>query len=376
LRIGIDYTAGISQGAGIGRYTRGFVRSLAKLDPRNQYVLFHASPRGKVIAGAMIDAPNFHRCGVHLSERTLAILWHRLRVPLPINVFTGHVDLFHAPDYTLPPVRRAAAVVTVHDLSFLLYPECADHGLRAYLERAVLSSVGRADFVVVDSLSTRNDLICLLDVPPTKVAVVYPGLDERFHPLAGDPALAEVKARWGLERPFILNVGTLEPRKNQARLIQAYALLKERTSFPHQLVIAGGRGWLCEDIFRRVNELGLKRDIHFLGYTAEDDLPALYSLADLFVFPSLYEGFGLPPLEAMACGTPVVVSNSSSLPEVVGDAAIQVRPVDTDALATALEQALGDHVLRQELRAKGLARARLFTWEAAAQQLLGIYENF
>lgn len=376
MRIGIDYTAGISQGAGIGRYTRGFVRSLAKLDSRNEYVLFHAAPGRKIISSAIIDAPNFRRCGIRLSERALAILWHRLKVPLPINVFTGHVDLFHAPDYTLPPVRRAASIVTVHDLSFLLYPECAEQGLRAYLERAVLSSVSRADFVVVDSQSTRNDLVCLLDVAPTKVEVVYPGVDERFRPLDGDPTLAEVKARWQLDRPFILNVGTLEPRKNQARLIQAYALLKERTSLTHQLVIAGGRGWLYEDIFRRVNELGLKQDIRFLGYTTEEDLPALYNLADLFVFPSLYEGFGLPPLEAMACGTPVVSSNSSSLPEVVGDAAIQVRPVDADALATTLEQVLGNDSLRQELRAKGLERAKLFTWEAAARRLLSIYENF
>jgi glycosyltransferase involved in cell wall biosynthesis len=188
--------------------------------------------------------------------------------------------------------------------------------------------------------------------------------------------LEEVKARWGLDRPFILNVGTLEPRKNQTRLIQAYAMLKERTQLPHQLVIAGGRGWLYEDIFRRVNELGLKQDVRFLGYVAEEDLPALYNLADVFVFPSVYEGFGLPPLEAMACGTPVICSNSSSLPEVVGDAAIQVRPGDPDALVEAMEEVLNDGMVRQRLRDAGVEQAKRFSWEAAAQRLLSIYENF
>lgn len=376
MRIGIDFTAAVNQGAGIGRYTRGFVGGLARLDSRNEYVLFHSAARKSPANLPFLGAPNFRDCGVRLSERTLAVIWHRLHLPLPVNVFTGHVDLFHSPDYSLPPVRHAATVVTVHDLSFLLYPECAAQHLRTYLEAVVPRAVARADFVVVDSLSTRNDLVCLLDVPPEKIEVVYPGLDPQFSLPVSPVALEEVRGRWHLDRPYILNVGTLEPRKNQVRLIHAFAQLKAHADIPHQLVVVGGRGWLYEDIFRCVNELGLKQDIRFLGYADDSELPALYKMADLLVFPSLYEGFGLPPLEAMACGTPVICSNSSSLPEVVGDAAVQVRAADADALATTLEQVVFDPSLREALRAKGLERAKLFTWEAAAQHLLNIYERF
>lgn len=375
MRIGIDYTSAVAQGAGIGRYTRGFVDALAKLDSRNEYVLMWAG-KGRWDAGLLESKTNFRACHVRIPPNVLAIAWHRLKLPVPVSLFTGHLDLFHSPDFTLPPLRRSAGVVTVHDLSFLLYPECAEARLRSYLEAVVPSSVRRADFVVADSLCTRNDLVCLLDVAPERVEIVYPGVEPRFHPLQGDARLDEVRARWQLERPFILNLGTLEPRKNQVRLINAYAQLKERGNLTHQLVFGGGLGWLYDDIFRRVNELGLKQDVRFLGYVPDNDLPALYSLADVFVFPSLYEGFGLPPLEAMASGTPVICSNSSSLPEVVGEAALLIRPTDTDALVAALEQILGDATLHGELREKGLERARLFTWEQAACRLLDIYERF
>ncbi|MFQ6057444.1 MAG: glycosyltransferase family 4 protein [Anaerolineae bacterium] len=396
MRIGIDYTPAVQQRAGIGRYTRCLVDALAELDRENEYVLFAGTRGGGPVRRDW--PPNFRLRTVPLTDRHLAILWHRLRLPLPVDLLTGPVDLFHSPDFTLPPLWQGKAIVTIHDLSFLRYPQGAEPNLRAYLERVVPRAVARADLVLADSQSTKKDLIELLGVESDRIEVVYPGVEARFRPLDDEDLLARVRARYGLDAPFILSVGTLEPRKNFVRLIEAYALLRERAAIPHRLVIAGGKGWLYEGIFARVEELGLEDDVRFLGFVPDEDLPALYNLADLFVFPSLYEGFGLPPLEAMACGTPVVTSNVSSLPEVVvtsahagpeygraqrqasvsarqGEAGLMVEATDVEGLAEAMERALGDRTWREEAVQRGLAQAGKFTWRAAAEKLVGLYEK-
>jgi glycosyltransferase involved in cell wall biosynthesis len=368
LRIGIDYTAAVRQRAGIGRYARGLVRALARLDTENEYVL--------LVVGRPKEEgtfpPNFKPRYLPLSPHWATILWQRLQIPFPADLLTGPLDLFHSPDYVLPPLRGGKRVLTIHDLSFLRYPEGADPRLRWYLTQAVPRSIGQADLVLADSLNTKSDLIELLGVEAGRVEVLYPGVEERFRPL-DEESLVPVQARYSLDFPFILTVGTLEPRKNHVGLLHAYSLLKGRC--PHRLVIAGGKGWLYEDIFQEVERLGLEEMVFFLGYVPEEDLPALYNLADLFVFPSFYEGFGLPPLEAMACGTPVVVSDLSSLPEVVGDGALLIPPQEIEALAEAMEKALSDPSLREELRSKGLERAKRFTWSEAAKRLLTIYEQ-
>jgi len=312
-----------------------------------------------------------------LTDRHLAILWHRLQLPLPVESFTGPVDLFHSPDFTLPPAWRARTLVTVHDLSFLRYPEGADPRLRAYLMDAVPRSVRRADHVLADSQNTRDDLVALLGVPPEKITVVYPGVEPRFRPLDDPGVLSAVRERYRLPERFILHVGTLEPRKNLVRLMEAYALLSEHGVATDEvsLVVAGGRGWLYEGIFQAVERLGLAGRVTFTGFVRDEDLPALYNLADLFVFPSVYEGFGLPPLEAMACGTPVVVSNTSSLPEVVGQAGLLVSPTDVGALAEAMARALRNGELRARLRARGLEQARRFTWQKVAEETLRAYRS-
>jgi glycosyltransferase involved in cell wall biosynthesis len=310
---------------------------------------------------------------VPLTERAWAILWHRLRLPLWVELFSGKLDIFHSPDFALPPVRRACTVLTVHDLSFMRVPECSQPSLRTYLLRVVPPSVRRADVVLADSESTRSDVIELLGVSPDRVRVIYPGVDEGFRLVQDTRVLADVRRRYRLPEHFVLSVGTLQPRKNLPRLIEAYA--QARMDADVKLVIAGGTGWMYEGIFRRVEELGLQSEVHFPGYVADDDLPALYTLADLFVFPSLYEGFGLPPLEAMACGTPVVTSNVSSLPEVVGDAALMVDPRDVEALANAMRRALGEPSLRSAMVQRGLAQAQGFTWARAAGQLLRLYHE-
>ena len=377
MRVAIDYTAAINQSAGIGRFVRSLIRALADLDRDSQYLLLYAAPdRPDGIDGLFPDGKNFSRRRLRLSQRYLDIIWHRLRLPLPVNLVTGPVDLFHSPDFVLPPVRRARTLLTVHDLAFLLHPECADAGLREYLDQAVPRSVRRADFVVADSENTRNDVICLLGADPQRVEVVPGGVDPSFAPVEDEARLAALRERFGVgDAPFILAFGVIEPRKNLRLLFDAYRLLRDRRNLPHCLVVAGGRGWLWEDTIEHAERSPYRGDIRFVGFIPEADLATMYSAASVFAFPSLYEGFGLPPLEAMACGTPVVVSKTSSLPEVIGDAGLQIDPHDADALAAALELLILDEPLRADLRRRGLERAATFTWQAAATKLLTVYRR-
>ena len=382
MRIGVDYTSAVRQGAGIGRLTRCIFQALAEIDHENEYRLFAAMGRGQPSNFPTFqpsNLSNFRLKTIPLSDRELNVVWHRLRLPLPVELITGPVDVFHSPDFTLPPVWRARAVLTVHDLSFLRVPECFTGALRRYLERVVPRSVRRADHVIADSHSTKRDLVELLGTPAGKVTVIHSGVEPRFRPIIDRAALGPVRQRYDLPERFIISVGTLQPRKNFATLVEAFARLKSETgnwkpgARSLKLVIAGGRGWLYEEIFARVEALGLQGDVLFPGFVADEDLPALYNLAEAFVLPSLYEGFGLPPLEAMACGTPVVTSNVSSLPEVVGDAGLMVEPADVESLAAAIERVLEDGGLRREMVQRGLARAKEFTWERAARRLLGVY---
>lgn len=376
MHVVVDYTPAVHQGAGIGRHTRGLVRGLASLiaaealDHRLTLVVFGRP-------GHAIEAPA--GCDVRvvpLSLRALTIAWHRLGLPFPVSWLGVRGDLYHASDFVLPPTGGMPALVTVHDLSFLTVPRCADAGLRAYLSHIVPRSVRRAYHVLADSESTQRDLVRLLQVSPEKVTVVYPGVEPRFRPVEEPAALAAVRQKYGLgDGPFVLGVGTLEPRKNWPVLIRAWARLRQTTPLPHRLIIAGGKGWLYEDIFRTAEATGLRDEVIFPGFVADADLPALYSAAAVFAYPSLYEGFGLPVLEALACGTPVVCADNSSLPEAAGDAALLVNAADEEALATALHRLLADEPLRQTLRRRGLAHAQKFTWEASARVLLAAYER-
>jgi glycosyltransferase involved in cell wall biosynthesis len=369
LRIAIDYTPALRQRAGIGRFTRSLVEALVDVDHTNHYTLFNAG--GPAVGRSW--PPNVVPRSVAVAPRTLTVAWHRLHLPLPVERFVGECDIYHSTDYTLPPRARAAGIVTIHDLSFLRYPQFADRDLAAFLRREVPRSVAHATHVLADSESTKRDLIELLDVPSSKVSVVPGGVDATFHPVRDTHRMEEVRQRYGLPERFILFVGTIEPRKNLARLISAYALLRRGRSIALGLVLAGGRGWLSEDIFERVEKEQLADSVRFTGYVPEEDLPALYSMADLFVFPSLYEGFGLPPLEAMACGTPVVVSNNSSLPEAVGEAAVLFDAGDEDALARAMALVLDDALLQARLRKLGLQQAKRYNWSDSAGLLLEAY---
>jgi glycosyltransferase involved in cell wall biosynthesis len=379
MHIGIDYTAAVHQGGGIGRYTRNLIRALADCDTDDQYTLF--------VAGGLADgdglgpwAANFRVRSVPLSDRWMHILWQRLRLPLPIQLITGPLDLFHSPDFMLPPTGRTPAILTVHDLSFLRLPQFFVSGFREFLEKAVSRAVKRARHVLADSECTRRDLMELMGVEPERVSVLYPGVESRFQPVRDAETLNWVRNRYQLPGRFVLGLSTLQPRKNFEGLIEAFSLLlAARGGEPEiadlDLVIGGGRGWMYEGLSSKVERLGLVERIHFVGFVGDDDLPALYSLASAFAFPTWYEGFGLPVLEAMACGTPVVAADNSSLPEVVGEAGLLVDAADPGALAEALARLLTDPGLEAQLATAGRRQARRFTWEGAARQLLELYHS-
>ena len=371
--IGLDVTAAVTQGGGIGRYVRELLRSLAAHPTTNTYRLFFAARQPAHPLPAL--PANFHTHPLPFHDIWLARLWHRLRLPIPVQAITGPLTLFHSPDFTLPPVAgRIPTVLTVHDLSFVRDPTSAAPGLRAYLNTVVPRSVARATHILADSQTTRADLIELYHTPPDKVSVLYPGVEPRFTPVNHALTLTAVRQRYGLgNAPFILAVSTLQPRKNFVRLIQAFDQALRHTSV--NLVIAGGKGWLYDDIFTEVAQRDLSERVLFPGFVADTDLPALYSAASVLAYPSLYEGFGLPLLEAMACGTPVLTSTASCLPEVAGEAALQVDPYDIEAIAHGLHSLLHDTALREQLRQRGLTRAAEFTWPAAAQQLTDLYHQ-
>ncbi len=428
MRIGIDITAAVRQGAGIGRFTREIVRALLALDDTrlqsHHFVLLAATgglPRAAwqprldyITAPAVAHGLRFEVCNwSFVSDDWLHRLWHRARLPIPVELGLGHLDLFHEPDFVLPPTLRGTpTLLTVHDLTFRRDPASALPKLRRYLERVVPCSVRRASHVLADSTATKDDLIELFGTHPDKVTVILGGVERRFAPVAEPERLAAVRHKYALgDGPYVLSLGTIQPRKNYLRLIQSVAHLKSQTLARRasiarlvrhavaeacqasrwtrraparsageiknlKLVIAGGKGWLYEDIFAEVKRLGLEGSVLFPGFVDDDDLPALYSAASVFAYPSLYEGFGLPVLEAMACGTPVVTSNVSSLPEVAGDAALTVTPTDVDALGRALLDVLTDEAKRAHMVERGLAQARRFTWEDSARQLLAAYERW
>ncbi|NTU83750.1 MAG: glycosyltransferase family 4 protein [Chloroflexales bacterium] len=372
--IGVDYTAAAWQGAGIGRYTRELIRAVVGLDQGLRYTLFYAAGGLPTTSLYLADLralcaanPNVRARPIPLTPRQLTILWQRLRLPLRAELLAGPIDILHAPDFVLPPTR-ARALLTVHDLTFLVRPECAEAGLRRYLSRAVPRALRRADMVLVDSRATAGDLARLLGVGGPRVRLVYPGVDPRFRPLPAAEA-EPARAALGLPEQFLLFVGTLEPRKNLPRLIEGFALADLPAEV--QLVIVGRKGWLYEEVFAMVGRLGLGARVRFLDFVDDARLPALYNLARAFVYPSLYEGFGLPALEAMACGAPVVTAAVSSLPEVVGDAAVLVDPLSVESIATGIRRALAQG---PGLRAGGPPQASRFTWEAAARALLGCYQ--
>jgi glycosyltransferase involved in cell wall biosynthesis len=410
MRIGIDYTAAAWQGAGIGRYTRELTRAVIERGRGLRFSLFYAAgwpgaadpPFLAELRRLCAAHPHVRAAPIPLPPRRLTQLWHRLRAPLPVELFTGRLDVLHAPDYVLPPTVAPRRIVTIHDLSYLVHPECAVPSVARYLSDAVPRSLTRATGVLADSQATKRDMVRLLGVPEERISVVYPGVGTQFRPLPPEEC-EPVRRKLGLPERFILFVSTLEPRKNLVRLVEAFAMLAqgspavledsshnversrlsvgiaEPSTFNAQrvhamhLVIAGRKGWMYEPIFAAIERSGVAERVRWLDYLDDADLPMVYNLAWVFAYPSIYEGFGFPPLEALACGAPVVAADNSSLPEAVGAAGLLVPADDTAAIARALGRVADDAMLRAWLREAGPIHARTFTWERAARQVLEHY---
>ncbi len=367
MRIAVDYTAGVRQHGGVGRYARSLVgalaASLAELDAKHELTLLWAGPSRVAPPG---DLPGTRSRRLPFPERWMTVLWQHLRLPLPADVIAGGARVFYSPDFTLPPLARATAAVTVHDLSYLVFPETHFPPLRNYLERAVPWALARAERVFADSEQTRVDFQIHLGVPPERIQVVLSAADAMFRP-AHPEAITGAQNRHSIDRPYLISVGTIQPRKN---LTAIFAALRSLVDAGRDLLLVhvGRPGWLYEPIFDALDRSGVKDRVRFIP-AADDELVALLSGAVALVFPSLYEGFGLPCLEAMACGTPVISSRAGSLAEVVGDAALTVEPHDVDAITAYVVRLLDDGSLRRSVVERGFAQAARFRWEDSGRQV-------
>lgn len=351
--------------SGIGQYIVHLAQLLPALDPRRNYMILQSHKD----AIDLNTAANARRIDLWTPSHN-----RFEQLALPIELIRRRIELLHSPDF-IPPFRgRYRRVITVHDLTFLHYPQFLTSESRRYYNDQIARAVHVADHILTDSHATKADLIKLLGVYDDKITVVWLAPDARYKPQPLD-AINPHLERLDLTMPYLLFVGTFEPRKNIAGLLQAYRMLLDREPAAPRLVIAGRRGWLFDETMARIDALHLRRYITFIDTPSDDDLLALYHGARALVLPSYYEGFGLPVLEAMSCGTPVIISDRGSLPEIAGDAALVIDPDDPAALADALQQVIEDNSLRQNLRNKGMQRAAEFTWQRCAHETLAAYNR-
>jgi glycosyltransferase involved in cell wall biosynthesis len=353
---------------GIGTYTRNLLRHLARIDHDNEYVLLcHQSDLG---IGTQLGT-NFRTV---LESSPNYSIHEQIHVPWVLH--RERPDVFHAPHYAMPLAVRCRSLVTIHDCIHLMFPQyLPNRAAYVYAKAAMWGAARRAHRILTVSEASKRDIIRLLDVPPEKIVVVYNAIDERFRVTPSEAAIALVRERYQLDHRFMLYVGNIKPHKNLVRVVEAFDRLRKRGFDDLMLLIIGDEISKLPALRRAVHNHKLHKHVRFLGYLPDDTLAILYRLAAVFVFPSLYEGFGLPPLEAMACGTPVVTSNVSSLPEVTGDAAVLVDPYDVQSITDGIAKVLSDPALREDLRMKGIARARTFSWERSVARTREIYQE-
>ncbi|MBI3537896.1 MAG: glycosyltransferase family 4 protein [Chloroflexi bacterium] len=360
--------SGNYRSAGISWYIYYLLKQL-ETDQRFAYTVFLNDPR----ASADFIKLQLARTRLPTRNPLVRILWEQLFLSRALA--RARVDLFHALAFAAPRVNSIPSIVTIYDLSFLHFPQSFNAVNRVYLRWAVSDALRRAQAVIAISESTKRDLVARYGISSDRVRVIYCGKADGFTPTRDEASLAQWRAARGLPARLILSVGTLEPRKNAITLLRAFARAKRAGHLPHQLVLIGARGWKYENIARVIEEEGLGADVRWAGYVPQNELGNWYRAAEIFVYPSLYEGFGLPPLEAMACGTPVIASNISSLPEVVGDAARLIDPQNIAMLADAMIEVARDANLKMELRARGLIQAEKFSWQRMGNETVRLYQQ-
>jgi glycosyltransferase involved in cell wall biosynthesis len=357
------------RGAGASSYILNLLQRLPEAANGDHFTVFLSDCRAaESLRGLVV-----RRSRLPTEWPWVRIAWEQFIQPIELS--RAGVNLAHAMAFVAPLLAPCPTVVTIYDLSPFHFPEGFRAWNRIYLRSLIPISVRRARRVIAISQCTKADIVQQCGVSPDKIDVVYCGINESFRPIADLQAMAEFRRSRSLSERLILFVGTIEPRKNLVRLVQAYAALRRAVPDTPPLVIAGDKGWLWQPVFAEVAKQGLSDHVLFPGYVDPEELPWWYNAAELLVYPSLYEGFGLPPLEAMACGTPVVTSNASSLTEVVGDAGLMIDPGDVTGLAEAMRQALRDPGLRESMRTKGLARAAPFSWLRAARETVAVYHR-
>lgn len=377
MLIGIDASrATAARRTGTETYSLHLIRALLRTGSAHRFRLYtNAAPPADLFAGA---GARGGRGAGESSHEVRAIpfprLWTHLR--LSAELALRPPDVLFVPAHVIPILHPRRSVVTVHDLGYLRYPEAHRAVDRRYLDASTRWSAHQAAAILADSAATKADLVQAYGIDPAKAHVIYLGRDETLRRVTDPARVAAVWRKHGIGPRYLLYVGTLQPRKNLGRVIAAFAAIADRPELAGvQLVLAGKKGWLYDDLFAQGARLGLGDRVLFPGYIPDEDLPALLSSATAFVFPSLYEGFGIPVLEAGACGVPVITSNTSSLPEVAGDAALLVDPHDVDAIAAAMLRLVTDDALRAELARRGLENVKRFSWEKCARETLAVLEE-
>ena len=370
MRIGLDATALPPKPVGAGRYIVRLVRSLAALNTENELVIFVQDNRRP-----LIDSPSIENIRwVETPEISPArrLLWEQ--TALPRLARQAGIDLLHSPHYTRPLDLPCASVVTFHDMTFFLYPELHTRAKRLFFPWMMRMSAHRAEAIIANSESTRRDAMQILHIPADKIFTVTLGIGEEFRRITDLGLLEDCRQRYDLPQDFFLYVGLVEPRKNLPLLLSAYARLAQ-VEDPPPLVVVGRIGWMVEDVFRQIESLQLKNRVKFTGYIPDQDLPLVYNLAQILLYPSRYEGFGFPPLEAMACGTPVITTAVSAMQDQVGEAGLLVPPQDETALFEAMRRLMHDRPLRDDLSNHGRQQAKLYTWDQTALKTLQVYQQ-
>ncbi len=367
MRIAID--ARKLRDYGIGTYVRNLLRHLARIDDSSEFIVLCRQADCASVNGL---GANFRAVPEKAAPYSV-----REQLSVPMDLRREHVDLFHAPHYVLPPLARCRSVVTIHDCIHLRFPQYLPNRVAyAYARGSLWIATHRSDRVLTVSEASKRDILRYFRVPDKKIDVIYNAIDERFGQAPAPEEIERVRERYQLDGPFILYAGNIKPHKNLERLIEAFHSLRRGGGFDDvRLLIIGDEISKYATLRRAVHRHKLHKHVRFFGFVPDETLASLYRLASVFVFPSLYEGFGLPPLEAMASGTPVITSNVSSLPEVVGDAALLIDPYEPESIAEAMRRVLTDGSLRDQLRERGFARAREFSWDRSVRRVREIYDE-
>lgn len=375
--IGIDLSSTAINKAGVGTYSHELVKNLSFLDKKNNYLLFpffhHIfDPDFKKIK-APDNAENMQVMFDLLPKEWAEYLWKKSWIPR--EKFLNNLDLIHVTTFVTPPNYKGKLVTTIYDVTFKTYPEFHTPANVHHCDSGTRTAVERADAIITISQNSKKDIVEIYKCSPEKIHVTLLGYEEKFKPCSDEAKKLAIKNKYQIKNNFLLSVGTIEPRKNLLGTLRAYLSLPEKLRDNLSIIVAGNKGWLNSQLFSFVEENNLKDKVKFLGFVDENDLPTLYSLATIFIYPSFYEGFGLPVIEAMAGGCPVICSNTSSLPEVAGNAAELIDPYNQSQFNQALKNLLTDEKKREKMREKGLKHCRDFSWRKCARQTLDIYQN-